>query len=75
MVRLLGARSAEPPRNSGSTLPKVSSAFCEALRLAILAGLACSFSTKALASAFQLAGSSPFTRRLNSAASSGKAFA
>ena len=50
-------------------------AFCDALRLAMLAGFACNFSINALDSATQFAGNSPFTRRVNSAASSGYAFA
>jgi transketolase len=33
IVRLLGARSADPPRYSGRILPKASMAFCDALRL------------------------------------------
>ena len=41
----------------------------------MLAGLACNFSMNALDSAAQFAGHSPFTRRVNSAASSGYAFA
>lgn len=46
-------------------------AFCDALRLAILAGFACNFSMNALDSAAQFVGNSPETRRLNSAANSG----
>ncbi len=60
--------------NSGSSGPKASMAFCEALRLAIFAGLACSFAMNSLA-ASKSDGISPFIRRVNSAASCGKALA
>ena len=46
-------------------------AFCEALRVAIVAGFACSLLTKSLAICCQLLGKSPFIRRLNSFANSG----
>ncbi|CSB15641.1 Uncharacterised protein [Vibrio cholerae] len=71
MVRLEGAKSAEPPINSGSSLPNASSAFCDALRDAMLAGLACRLAIISLVAASQFAGSSPATRRLYSAASAG----
>ncbi len=47
-------------------------AFCEALRLAIFAGLACSFAMNSLAFASKSDGISPFIRRVNSAASCGR---
>ena len=43
MVKFEPARSAEPPRSSGSSGPKAFSAFCDALRDAMFCGLAVRF--------------------------------
>lgn len=72
-VLLDGVRSAEPPTNSGSTLAKAAMALPEALRVGSEAPASSQLLMKAAAVSLQLAGSSPFMRRSNSAAISGKA--
>ncbi len=62
------------PRIPGGSGPKASMAFWDALRLAILDGL-CSLAMNSLAFASKSTGMSPaFIRRVNSAASAGRAF-
>src|SRR4030067_1529030 len=73
LVRLEPVRSAEPPRNSGSAGASALMAFWEALRVAMVSAFSLVFAIASAAYAFQLAGSSPLTRRSNSAASFGKA--
>ena len=71
LVRLEPVRSAEPPSISGSAAVKASSASCEALREATVSALACAATAASTATCAKFFGSSPFMRRVNSAASSG----
>src|SRR3972149_3685759 len=73
LVRLEPVRSAEPPRNSGSTGARALIAFCEALRVAMVSAFSLVFAIASAACATQFAGRSPLIRRSNSAASFGKA--
>ncbi|MCY1362774.1 hypothetical protein D9M69_495070 [compost metagenome] len=73
LVRLEPVRSAEPPSSSGRAAVKVSSAIWLALRLATVSALVCAASTASTATWWKALGSSPFMRRVNSLASSGKA--
>src|SRR5574340_1363073 len=74
LVRLEPVRSAEPPRNSGSAGASALIAIWLALRVATVSPLALIAASCSATCAFQLAGSSPFMRRSNSAASAGNAF-
>ena len=71
LVRLEPVRSAEPPSISGRAAVKASSASCEALREATVSALAWAATAASTVTCAKLRGSSPFMRRLNSAASSG----
>ena len=62
-VRFDPARSAEPPTSSGSDLPNTSSAFCEALRVAMVSAFAIASSIARCAVNSQVAGSTPRTRQ------------
>src|SRR3972149_6799174 len=73
LVRLEPVRSAEPPRNSGSAGARALIAFCEALRVAMVSAFSLVLAIASAACVFQLADSSPLTRRSNSAASFGNA--
>ena len=72
MVRFDPVRSAEPPTSSGRSGFRLSSTFCEALRVAIVSALRCVSAISARTWSSKPAGSSPATRRWNSAASAGK---
>src|SRR3989338_4638575 len=73
LVRLEPVRSAEPPRNSGKAGAKPLMAFCEALRVAMVSAFSLVLAIISAACAAQFAGNSPLMRRVNSAASFGKA--
>ncbi|MCY1562822.1 hypothetical protein D9M68_1002740 [compost metagenome] len=73
MVRLEPVRSALPPSSSGSAAVKVSSAIWLALRLATVSALVWAATAASTATWAKFFGSSPFMRRVNSLASSGKA--
>jgi hypothetical protein len=75
IVRLEPVRSALPPRSSGRSAMNCSSASCEALRVATVSALLAVCAIAAFTAALQPFGSSPATRRRNSAARSGFAFA
>ena len=72
MVKFDGAKSAEPPTNSGSNEPKKSRAIWPALRVATLgSSLCCNELTQAFALALKSTGNLPEIRRSNSEANSG----
>ena len=71
LVRLEPVRSAEPPKNSGRTGANAVIAFCDAFLDATLAAFSLVSAINASVVCFQLAGSLPDIRRLNSAANSG----
>jgi hypothetical protein len=75
LVRLEPVRSALPPSISGNAAVKASSASWLALRLATVSPLVWAATTVSNATWWKFLGSSPFMRRVNSAASSGKAAA
>jgi hypothetical protein len=64
-------RSAEPPISSGKKPASVSSAFCDALRVAMVSALASVSFSSASAFAWKSSGSSPDMRRRNTTAASG----
>ena len=74
-VKLEPVKSAEPPKNSGNVGAKAAITFCEALRVAMVSAFSFVAAINASDACFQLAGKSPAIRRLNSAASAGKALA
>ena len=75
LVRFEPVRSALPPSSSGRAAVKASSASCEALREATVSPLVWAATTVSKAVWWKFFGSSPFMRRVNSAARSGYCFA
>ncbi|CFP63269.1 Uncharacterised protein [Bordetella pertussis] len=70
-VKFEPVRSAEPPSISGSRPASSAMANCDALRVATVSPLATVACRKASNRAAKPSGSSPFMRRVNSAASAG----